>query len=230
MEYEVNHREGNVGEHRYNSVSGFAMTVRDNESGIESVILCQTECVGEAAGSDILSTSASVQIEKTIKRALGESDVTIDTFIRRSGDLIERILSAIVKDNQTFEDKNTECAYAVSFSLLFAYSNHFWLYRIGRGNAYIKRRGEQEYSELPRNKGAEIMAAGDIILRDYVGTAGASDADFCTGVFEQGDELLLCAGNTSMPTETVWETVVKQIEENQSAATMVDLWQIRHAA
>lgn len=217
----IDQKEFFDGKMRYSSVSGTAFTVHGRLS-----FAAQAECVGEPAGADILSTTAIVLMEITTKhdvpRILSDASQNETVFDNLATKAFTEIAACVSK----YQHSDRENQFALSTTMLFVVEEkQFFLFRIGSGNAYLRRSGAP-YSELPHKRPLLNVAGTDIFLRAY--TCSPDAKEFTTGVLDPGDDLILAMGNTTFPSEGEWDTIQRTIE--QTPARMIGLWNIRREA
>lgn len=216
----IKSKEFFTGKTRYNSISGTAFTVPGRVS-----FVAQAECIGEPAGADILSTTAAVLMESMVKREIprsfSDSHQNESTFDHIATKAFAEIASCLSKYQQS--DRENQFALSTTM-LLVVEEKQFFLFRIGSGNAYLRRSG-MPYSELPHRR-PQLMAGTDLFLRAY--TCSPDAKEFTTGVLAPGDDLILAMGNTTFPSEGEWDTIQRTVE--QMPARMIGLWNIRREA
>ena len=216
----IKSKEFFAGKTRYSSISGSAFTVPGRVS-----FVAQAECVGEPAGADILSTTAAVLMESLAKREIprifSDSHQNESAFDHIATKAFTEIAACVSK----YQQSDQENQFALSTTMLLVVEEQqFFLFRIGSGNAYLRRSG-MPYSELPHKRPLN-MAGTDIFLRAYTSSPDAKE--FTTGVLAPGDELILAMGNTTFPSEGEWDTFQRTVE--QAPARMIGLWNIRREA
>lgn len=203
---------------RYSSCSSTAFTIAGRLA-----FVAQAECIGEPAGADILSTTAVVLMEITTKHDVSRilSDASQNEMI--FDNLATKAFSEIALRVSKYQRSDRENQFALSTTMLFVVEEgRFFLFRIGSGNAYLRRSGAH-YSELPHRRLPFDVAGTDIYVCAY--PSDTSTKEYTTGELTSGDDLILAMGNIAFPSEAEWDTV--QLSVEQSSARMIDLWNIR---
>lgn len=214
----IDQKEFFDGRLRYSSVSGTAFTVPGRLS-----FVAQAECVGEPAGADILSTTAAVLMESMAKRGIPRifSDASQNETV--FDNLATKAFAEIASCVSKYQHSDRENQFALSTTMLFVVEEkQFYLFRIGSGNAYLRRSGAH-YSELPHRRLPFEVAGTDIYFRAY--TVTTKTKEYTTGVLAPGDDMILAMGNIAFPSEAEWDSVHLSLE--QSPARMIGLWNIR---
>lgn len=214
----IDQKEFYDGKLRYSSISGTTFTVPERVS-----FVAQAECIGEPAGADILSTTAAVLMESMAKRELPR--IFSDAHWNESAfdNIATKAFTEIASCVSKYQDSDKENQFALSTTMLFVVGeSQFYLFRIGSGNAYLRRSGAH-YSELPHRRLPFEVAGTDIYFRAY--TVTTRTKEYTTGVLDPGDDMILAMGNIAFPSETEWDRVHLSLE--QSPARMIGLWNIR---
>lgn len=192
-----------ISEVPYNSISSFCVGLTMPAAKDTMTIIGQAECIGEASGAGIISTTASVELERDIRHFINQKTSLSFQEISHEFEKSEEARRFRKKMNDLIAKYNSidpHNAFCVSITLLLITDKTLSIYKTGRGTIYLQE--GKKYQEIPFSKPAAIVSAGSIIMRSHL-----SSSPFEHMELQTPEDILIAIGNTDLASDADWSTL-----------------------